>query len=495
MKSLLSFCILLALLQAGACPQEIKPGFAIPDSGSYLSEHEEQLFPFTGQKLSNIYLRKALVDNESGDPVYRPVEVVIDSSTRCLSLYDNKGSLMTEIEETVKNGSWIKAYRCSYTNDLKGNLLKKNLYIWSDGSWKDRSRQIYTYDINGNLRYDDWEFFYDTAWVKNSRYIYDYDGNARLVCTQYQRYLNNHWTDIYRISRTYSDSNSTLMQENFNYGTWVKIGRVTNNFDSTGSELSSLSERWQNNAWVKTYSSVYSYDSGGNRIAEIYESWQDGILTRRDRLINTYDDNGSCVSTLSELWQDSIFVKNSLTTRTYNETGSPLEILTQFTVDKNWANGYKVVYNYDNNGNAVNGKSFHWDGSAWKYASSGLEYYDFRYNRGRDLLSVAGGVVDIKYELLPEKEPIRVREFILFQNYPNPFNPSTSINYVLKSSGMTKLSVYDILGKLVAVVEDEYKPAGSYLVRFDGSHLPSGVYIYRLESGGYTTSKKFILMK
>lgn len=86
-------------------------------------------------------------------------------------------------------------------------------------------------------------------------------------------------------------------------------------------------------------------------------------------------------------------------------------------------------------------------------------------------------------------------EFLLCQNYPNPFNPSTTIGYSIKKAGQVKLSVFDALGEMVAVIVDEYKPAGSYSVSFDGSSLPSGVYLYRLESGAYNASRKFVLLK
>lgn len=86
-------------------------------------------------------------------------------------------------------------------------------------------------------------------------------------------------------------------------------------------------------------------------------------------------------------------------------------------------------------------------------------------------------------------------EFSLYQNYPNPFNPATTIDYSIKKSDNVKLSVFDALGKKVAVILDEYKTAGNYSVRFDGSGLPSGIYLYRLESGDYNASRKLILMK
>jgi poly(3-hydroxybutyrate) depolymerase len=71
--------------------------------------------------------------------------------------------------------------------------------------------------------------------------------------------------------------------------------------------------------------------------------------------------------------------------------------------------------------------------------------------------------------------------FSLEQNYPNPFNPLTSIRFGLATSADVNLTVYDILGRRVAVLVNERKNAGSFEVKFDGSHLASGVYFYRLQ--------------
>jgi hypothetical protein len=86
-------------------------------------------------------------------------------------------------------------------------------------------------------------------------------------------------------------------------------------------------------------------------------------------------------------------------------------------------------------------------------------------------------------------------EFSLQQNFPNPFNPSTTINYSLAKAGNVKLTVYNAIGSKVTTIVNEYKPAGNYSVQFNGSNLASGIYLYRLESGNYSTAKKFILMK
>jgi hypothetical protein len=84
--------------------------------------------------------------------------------------------------------------------------------------------------------------------------------------------------------------------------------------------------------------------------------------------------------------------------------------------------------------------------------------------------------------------------FKLFQNYPNPFNPETSIRFDIPQSSNVTIKVYDILGKEVFSL-NEYKLAGSYEVKFDGSNLASGMYFYSLETKGYKDVKKMVLLK
>ena len=86
-------------------------------------------------------------------------------------------------------------------------------------------------------------------------------------------------------------------------------------------------------------------------------------------------------------------------------------------------------------------------------------------------------------------------KFILSQNYPNPFNPVTSIQYAISSRQFVTLKVYDVLGREVATIVNEEKPAGNYEVKFDGANLASGVYFYRLTAGNFVETKKMILLR
>lgn len=86
-------------------------------------------------------------------------------------------------------------------------------------------------------------------------------------------------------------------------------------------------------------------------------------------------------------------------------------------------------------------------------------------------------------------------QFILYQNYPNPFNPATNISWLASVGGYQTLKIFDVLGKEVATLVNDFLPAGKYEIKFDASSLSSGVYLYRLQSGDFTATRKLVLLK
>ena len=100
-----------------------------------------------------------------------------------------------------------------------------------------------------------------------------------------------------------------------------------------------------------------------------------------------------------------------------------------------------------------------------------------------------------KYINLTESFTIQPGEYRLSQNYPNPFNPTTVINYTLPEKSRVAIKVYNVLGKEVATLVNEVKPAGNHEVSFNASNLSSGVYYYTISAGKFTSTKKMILMK
>jgi hypothetical protein len=89
----------------------------------------------------------------------------------------------------------------------------------------------------------------------------------------------------------------------------------------------------------------------------------------------------------------------------------------------------------------------------------------------------------------------KINDFQLAQNYPNPFNPSTKIKYSIPRSSFVTLKVFDMLGREVFTLVNEYKPANNYEIEFNASRLPSGIYFYRIQAGSFVETKKLVLLK
>jgi hypothetical protein len=79
-------------------------------------------------------------------------------------------------------------------------------------------------------------------------------------------------------------------------------------------------------------------------------------------------------------------------------------------------------------------------------------------------------------------------------NYPNPFNPTTNIRYSISREGFVSIKVFDVLGKEIVTLINEYKTAGKYETEFVAVSLPSGVYFYRLQADSFVETKKMILL-
>jgi hypothetical protein len=117
------------------------------------------------------------------------------------------------------------------------------------------------------------------------------------------------------------------------------------------------------------------------------------------------------------------------------------------------------------------------------------------YVEGRYTNIITSGqnkALNINNNIINNQNPL---EYKLYSNYPNPFNPKTLIKYDIAKNGFVKIVIYDLLGRVVKELVNNFKSAGTYSVEFDGTNLASGVYIYRMESGNFADNKKMVLIK
>jgi hypothetical protein len=87
------------------------------------------------------------------------------------------------------------------------------------------------------------------------------------------------------------------------------------------------------------------------------------------------------------------------------------------------------------------------------------------------------------------------KEYALYQNYPNPFNPITTIEFDLPQTSTVTLKIFNILGEEVTTLVSDRLTAGNYNYKWDASNMASGIYLYRLEAGGYVETRKILLMR
>ncbi|MDZ4711066.1 MAG: T9SS type A sorting domain-containing protein [bacterium] len=92
-------------------------------------------------------------------------------------------------------------------------------------------------------------------------------------------------------------------------------------------------------------------------------------------------------------------------------------------------------------------------------------------------------------------DPSLPTEYSLYQNYPNPFNPETNIKFDLPEDNFVTIKVYDILGKEIFTLLNDFRNAGRYSINFNGSNFPSGIYYYKIKAGEFESIRKMILIK
>jgi len=304
---------------------------------------------------------------------------------------------------------------------------------------------IYFAQQNDNLNYfpnhegDMWEYYYsdgpfyrDTAQVFNHYDSTDASGN--IYVTQTSRYINPISVPAIPFEDTMRYKIDTLNQ------VWGRVGELD-------SVIAFKLNAQQGDQWIlKTY-----YDNGevmGYEMARVDIIYEKNIWGNIYKVMNTF----------------------YYYTTDYSDTTG----LSRYGVDlakglgKVWQGGGESPGRMDIKGAVIGGVLY------------------------GDTTNIITSVENNSRNILPSTIELR-------QNYPNPFNPTTTINYQLPEADFVSLKVYDILGKEVAVLVNEHKNPGHYSVTFDASSvsggLPSGVYIYKLQAGEFSSVKKMLLTK
>lgn len=190
-----------------------------------------------------------------------------------------------------------------------------------------------------------------------------------------------------------------------------------------------------------------------------------------------WSEETAALSGISNIWKMNVdgTNKQNLTNVSIGRCDYPI-----YSLD-----GTKIYYSYYD--------STQWD--IYSMNTDGTNQINITNTPGYDEFAWQIGTTNLVSTSVKDKLDFVVNEFKLFQNYPNPFNPSTTISYNVPYSSIIKLKVYDILGKEIRTLVNDFRQAGKYSVTFDASNLPSGIYICTLKSKNFSSTEKLMLLK
>ena len=126
---------------------------------------------------------------------------------------------------------------------------------------------------------------------------------------------------------------------------------------------------------------------------------------------------------------------------------------------------------------------------------AGLDTFDYTIVDGYGGSATGTVTVSVASGVSTEDDSILPSEFRLEANYPNPFNPSTTFRYALPVASRARVTIYDALGRQVALLSDSHREAGWHTVTFEAGSLSSGMYFYRLEASDFNLSRAMLLIK
>lgn len=367
------------------------------------------------------------------------------------------------IAESV-SGAKVK-FLFEYNTD--GKMTERTEFLQdTNGNWQIMDKDEYFYDTSNNLVREIYLSWVNAEWDSSVQILYEYNQNNNLISTILQSYVTSNWENE---------------------------ARTTNTYDQAGNEITSLTELWENNQWINS-SMVYNYYSPENkRDSLLFKIWDGNDWQNYSRSSFYYDSLTTYLELIiGQLWTGNQFQDYLKLSIRNDELGNQTQQLEEIWNGNAWVNDAKRDYTYIWN-YFESGYSELWNGTNWIPGDSPI----FVNNPDGFKIAIIIHSINIYYIIVNvESTNSNIpSEFSLFQNYPNPFNPTTSLQYAIGSRQFVTLRVYDLLGREVATLVNEEKPAGEYEVVFNGANLPSGIYFYQLKADEFTQTKKMILLK
>jgi hypothetical protein len=377
--------------------------------------------------------------------------------------------LIESIEVFFHSGNEAKI---QFKYNKENKIHSYNNFFKIDGNWTEDSQVEYFYDGNGRISEIMEKFLSGNQWTNGMLFSYYYDlpGNKKAETTKF--WEKKAWADFDSISFSYDDSGKLILNEVF---------------------------RWKENKWENAYKDTLIYHSTTNNIiTKIYMKWENQNWQNYIMLDYYYDEKNKNDMNISYLWNGYNWNEYSKAVFNWRDNYQFLAININFFNNNKWQETERLIsyynsagyltesmYEYKQNGNWILG-----DGSIGVENPDGFEIHYFA--EGMIIYYGNPPIVSVNEDPLENQHPLK---FNLMQNYPNPFNPSTQIVYQIPKDGFVNVSVYNSLGQEVKNLVNQFQTRGKYTVQFNAGDVPSGVYLYRIQSGNFKEIKKMLLAK
>lgn len=355
-------------------------------------------------------------------------------------------------------------------------------------------------DLNNNLESILFQSYYDEKWNSNSRFLFTYDTPNNSYESLNQFFSSDVWIDFFKMMNVFNDNDLPLEFRDYDSnGFGFTETSVTKYYYAQDNKIDSVTYTENDEGVIYKDISTFNYVTADSILMQeasyvdgVYDTTYSGSIVYRDgNLIITYDDERDTYYNIDF----NNFIRN---TSIFSVFDSYLfEVKDE---NQQWIPLDKTIY-VKEHGKVVSGETSEYIDGKWVLESK----QEFQYENDQLIAVIDSSFydeyVDIYRQLYSYNENVSNEEeidrvnFSLHQNYPNPFNPVTTIPYSLNSTQHVSLDVYNMLGQKVAQLVNGIQSAGNYSISFDATNLTSGIYLYRLQSGSQSSTRKLLLIK
>lgn len=407
------------------------------------------------------------------------------------------------------NLNWINETRTR--NEYQaGQLAVRYEDVWVGdviGEWQPFMRYDFTYGLDGSLASETVFEWNATDWRPFERTLYEGSGSVFTRILVQAPDGAGGWVDVEQTTYVVENDLVVAGQTDQWLGQWTPRERFA--YVEVDNSVIETTERPNGTAWMNAERTIYP----GLSLFYLHREFE--------RLLDESSELEGMLyairlpELISQNWDGTDWVNELRIDRNASYQVNTFYIIDETTITEEWDGSAWVptgrtfteyVTSHELNGLPSRMSLQIWDGTGW--VEFGSEQYILQTDARKiaqstlsmDLGSGMNEVSRVRIEWsdagsVDVENPEAPVTFVLSQNVPNPFNPSTRIGYTLQESQEIRLTVHDLLGRQVDVLDSGFRSAGDHAITWDASAMPSGMYLYRLETAGHAVTRSMVLMK